>query len=54
MRNEFSSNFKGVTQKIGPLRPLEVLDAFGSKSKSEPPRAFKFVTKWTPIKVNNC
>ena len=40
-------------QKIGPLRLLEVLDAFGGKSKSEPPKAFKFGTKWVPIEVNN-
>ena len=53
MRNEFSSNLKGVAQKIGPLRPLEVLDAFGGKSKSKPPKAFKFGTKWVPIEVNN-
>ena len=43
----------GVAQKIGPLRPLEVLDTFGGKSKSEPPKAFKFGTKWVTIEVNN-
>ena len=53
MRNDFSPNLKGVAQKIGPLRPLEVLDAFGGKSKSEPPKAFKFGTKWVPVEVNN-
>ena len=44
---------KGVTQKIDLLRPLEVLDAFGGKSKSEPPKALKFITKWVTIEVNN-
>ena len=53
MRNDFSPNLKGVAQKIGPLRPLEVLDTFGGKSKSKPPKAFKFGTKWVPIEVNN-
>ena len=52
-RNEFSSNLKGVAQKIGPLHPLEVLDAFGGKSKSMPPNAFKFGPKRVPIEMNN-
>ena len=34
-------------------RPFEVLEAFGGKSKSEAPRAFKFCAKRFPIKVNN-
>ena len=49
----FSPNLKGVAQKIGPPRPFEVLDAFGGKSKSKAPNAFKFSTKWVPIEVNN-
>ena len=53
MRNDFSPNLKDLAQKIGPLGLLEVLDAFGGKSKSEPPKAFKFGTKWVPIKFNN-
>ena len=43
----------GVAQKMDPLRPFEVLDIFGRKSKSKAPRAFKFGTKWVPIEVNN-
>ena len=38
---------------MGPPRPFEVLETFGGKSKSEPPIAFKFCTKWVPIEVNN-
>ena len=53
MRNEFSPNLEGVAQKIGLLRPLEVLNVFDGKSKSEAPRAFIFGTKWVPIEVNN-
>ena len=34
-------------------RPFEVLEAFGGKSKSEAPRAFKFCAKRVPIEVNN-
>ena len=34
-------------------RPFEVLEAFGEKSKSEAPRAFKFCAKRVPIEVNN-
>ena len=52
-RNEFSPNFKGVPQKMGLPCPLEVLEGFGRKSKSEAPRALKFCTKRVPIKVNN-
>ena len=52
VRNDFSPNLKGLAQKIGTLRPLEVLDTFGGKSKFEPPKAFKFGTKWVPIEVN--
>ena len=52
-RNEFSPNFKGVAQKLGPPRPFEVLDIFGGKSKSKAPKAFKFGTKRVPIEVNN-
>ena len=52
-RNEFSPNLKGVAQKMDPLRPFEVLDIFGGKSKSKAPKAFKFSTKQVTIKVNN-
>ena len=52
-RNEFSPNLKGVAQKMDPLRPFEVLEIFGGKSKSNAPKAFKFGTKWVPIEVNN-
>ena len=31
-RNEFSPNLEGVAQKIGLLRPFEVLNVFGGKS----------------------
>ena len=34
-------------------RPFEVLEAFGGKSKSEAPRAFKFCAKRVPTEVNN-
>ena len=34
-------------------RPFEVLEAFGGKSKSKAPRAFKFCAKRVPIEVNN-
>ena len=34
-------------------RPFEVLEAFGGKSKSKAPRAFKFCTKRVPTEVNN-
>ena len=52
-RNEFSPNLKGVAQKMDPLRPFEILDIFGGKSKSNAPKAFKFGIKWVPIEVNN-
>ena len=51
-RNEFSPNFKSIAQKMGPPRPLEVLEGFGGKSKSKAPRAFKFCTKRVPIEVD--
>ena len=38
---------------MGPPRPLEVLEGFGRKSKSEAPRAFKFCTKRVLIEVDN-
>ena len=44
MTNDFSPNLKGVAQKIGPLHPFEVLDTFGGKSKSKPPKDFKSST----------
>ena len=44
---------KGVTQKMDPSRPFEVLDIFGGKSKSDAPKVFKFGTKQVPIEVNN-
>ena len=44
---------KGVAQKMGLLRPFEVLDIFGGKSKFDAPKVFKFGTKWVPIEVNN-
>ena len=43
-KNEFSPNLKGVAQKMGLPRPLEVLEAFGGKSKFEAPRALKRLT----------
>ena len=52
-RNEFSPNLKDVAQKLALPSPFDVLDVFGGKSKSAVPRAFKFVTKRAPIKVNN-
>ena len=52
-KNEFSPNLKGVAQKMDPLRPFEVLDIFGRKSKSNAPKVFKFGTKRVPIEVNN-
>ena len=50
---EFSPNLEAVAQKMGPLHPLEVLNVFGGKSKSEASRAFIFSTEWVPIEVNN-
>ena len=44
---------QGVTKKMDPPHPFEVLDIFGRKSKSEAPRAFKFGPKRVPIEVNN-
>ena len=38
---------------MGLQRPLEVLEAFGGKSKSEAPRAFKFCAKRILKEVNN-
>ena len=38
---------------MDPLRPFEVLDIFGGKSKSNAPKVFKFGTKRVPIEVNN-
>ena len=38
---------------MDPLRPFEVLEIFGGKSKSNAPKAFKFSTKRVPIEVNN-
>ena len=46
-------NLEGVALKMGLLRPLEVVDVFGKKEKSEAPRAFIFDAMWVPIKVNN-
>ena len=46
-------NLEGVTQKMGQLCPLEVLNVFGGKSKSKALNAFKFGPKRVPIKVNN-
>ena len=43
----------GTAQKMGLPGPLEVLEAFGWKSKSQAPRAFKFCAKRVPIEVNN-
>ena len=48
-RNEFSPNFKGVAQKMGLQRSLEVLESFGRKCKSVAARALKFCTKRVPI-----
>ena len=44
---------KGVAQTMDLLRPLEVLDIFGGKSRSEAPRVFIFDAKRVPIEVNN-
>ena len=33
--------------------PIEFLNVFGGKSKSNASKAFKFGTKWVPIEVNN-
>ena len=52
-KNEFSPNLEAVAQKMGPLCPLEVLNVFGRKFKSEASRAFIFGTEWVPIEVNN-
>ena len=51
--NIFSPNLEGVAQKMGLLPPLEVLDVFGGKSKSEAHRAFIFGAKRVPTKVHN-
>ena len=52
-KHEFSLNLEGIAKRMGPLRPLEVLNVFGWKSKFEAPRAFIFGTEWVPIKFNN-
>ena len=52
-KNEFSPNLEGVAQKMGPLHPLNVLDVYGRKSKSEAPKAFIFYIKRVPVEVNN-
>ena len=46
-------NLKSVAQTMEQPRPLEVLDIFVRKSKSEEPKAFKFGTKRVTIDVNN-
>ena len=53
VRNEFSPNFKGIAQKLGPPRPFEVLDVFGGKSKFWAPMTLIFGTKRVFIEVNN-
>ena len=39
---QFSPNFKGIAQKLGPPRPFEVLDVFGGKSKFWAPMTLIF------------
>ena len=51
-RNEFSPNLEGVAQKIGLLRPFEVLNVFGGKSISLAPRAFIFGEKRVSIEMH--
>ena len=50
---QFSPNFKGIAQKLGPPRPFEVLDVFGGKSKFWAPMTLIFGTKRLFIEVNN-
>ena len=52
-RYQFSPNFKGIAQKLGPPHPFEVLDVFGGKFKYEAPRTFISSAKRVPIEVNN-
>ena len=51
-RNEFSPNLEVVAQKIGLLRPFEVLNVFGGKSISLAPRAFIFGEKRVSIEMH--
>ncbi len=46
---ESETTLEVVAQKIGLLRPFEVLNVFGGKSISLAPRAFKFGEKQVSI-----
>ena len=48
-----SKNFSAVALKTCLPYPFAIMDAFGKKSKSVAPKAFKFSTKWVFIEVNN-
>ena len=44
-------NLEGVAQKMGLLGPLEAVDIFARKFKSEAPRDFIFVAKWYLLRL---